>query len=335
MKDNRYEEKNVIYICKAIAIFSAVSAHVAGVGSNVPEMELFFFRLLSAWGTFGVPVFYLAAGYLYERSLQKHDIMYIFKGKLKSIILPWLICGTAVWLYVVLRKGGLTLGGWASFILGESSYLYFMTVLVLLYILYSLFRKYTWLLYAGIVLCITANAITAFWGWHLPFSVYLNVFAWQGWFFIGGLIQMKSWQNKIPGIMKKCWFVSIPAGLAIVLWYCFHGSTIFYWHKYFLVIEVLLLPLLYCGVRGAMKCRAVEKVFVAVGKKSFSIYLLHMPVAGILANLMDRFPNGMLIFFRPFMAVFVTYGCITAFERICSSLRIDKLCEWCIGTRKA
>lgn len=337
MKDNRVleKERNIIYICKAIAIFSAASAHVAGGGSNASLGEQFFFRLLSAWGTFGVPVFYSIAGYLYERSLQKHDNLYILKGKLKGVFLPWLVCGTAVWLYVALRKGGLSFGSWAAFMLGESSYLYFMTVLVLLYVLYSFLRRRIWLIYAGIILWIAANVITSIWGWHLPFSLYLNVFAWQGWFLMGGLIQSKSWQKKIPGIMRRCWFWSIPAAAAAIFWYCYHGSTIFYWHKYFLIIEMLLLPLLYCAVRMIIKRRAFEKFFVAVGQKSFSIYLLHMPIAGILTNLMNRFPNGILVFLRPILAVLITYGCIAVLEKVCSRLRIDKLCEWCIGTRKA
>ena len=328
-----YNEKNILFTCKAIAILSIVSAHVAGTGSQT-SVEMFCSRVLSAWGTVGVPVFFIISGYLYERSLSRHGCWAVFTGKFKSLLLPWLFCGTIVWLYVVLRKGEITLQKWFFFLIGEYSYLYFMTVLLALFVLYMVLRKNVILIYIGLVVWLIANIIIYFVGWNLPFSPYLNIFTWQGWFLAGGLVQMKGLQIKITKIVKIVWIPCLIAGCMLIVWSSACGNTITYWSSIYLIMEILLLPSMYGFAILILRSKKLRDLAVDVGERSFSLYLLHMPIAGIIAYIMNRFPNGVFILLRPLLTVAVTYIGIYVMGRICAALRVGHVYNLMIGKRE-
>lgn len=331
MENQVDQEKKILYLCKALALFSIVSAHVAGVGGDASKVQVFCAKILGAWGTVGVPVFFAISGYLYERSLSRRTYMELLRGKLRSLALPWLVCGTGVWLYVALRKGGLTFGNWFSFLIGEGSYLYYMTVLLLLYLLYIFLRKKNVLVYLGILVWVVSNIVISNVGWKLSFSPYLNVLTWQGWFLLGALIQRKQIQTSMGKVLKKIWLPCLAAGMAIIIWNCACGITITYWHRAYLLMELLLLPSIYYFAVLLVG----KSLLMDIGEKSFSIYLLHMPIAGILANIMNRFPNGIFILARPVIAVLLTYAAIYAGGKVCDVLRVGKVYAAAIGKRGA
>lgn len=98
-------------------------------------------------------------------------------------------------------------------------------------------------------------------------------------------------------------------------------------------MELLLLPSIYYF--AVLLVGGTKSLLMDIGEKSFSIYLLHMPIAGILANIMNRFPNGIFILARPVIAVLLTYAAIYAGGKVCDVLRVGKVYAAAIGKRGA
>lgn len=97
-------ESDAIWIMKAIAVLAIVSCHCCEVDPNMGIINQIANYFFEAWMRFGVPVFYFLAGYFFR--WDEEGIFHFWKKNLITIIIPWCVTGTAVWLYVVLRKGG-------------------------------------------------------------------------------------------------------------------------------------------------------------------------------------------------------------------------------------
>lgn len=328
------EKRNYIYICKGISIFSVAAAHVSSAFAYAGEMEKFCVRLLSSLGTIGVPLFFLISGYLYEKSLKKHDWKYIVKSKLEGLCIPWMINGTIVWLYVVLRKGGISFKNWLYFLIGIDSYLYFMFVLVILYMLYVVMRKNKFLFYVGIFFSVISYIYINIFGKTILFSPYLNVIGWQGWFLVGGGICCKeSYEQRMLVFIKKWWSIGFMIAVTLALYICYKEETLTYWHKSYIWFELASLMFLGGLAYYLLRCEKIKKMLICIGKNSFSIYLFHMPVAGIISNIMNRFPNSFLVFLRPFIVVGMTLLLIKLGDFFFERLGLHKYYKLLIGER--
>ena len=105
-----------MYIVKAVAIVSVVSAHTSSVPDNTGTITFLCSRILNSLGTMGVPIFFLLAGFFFEKNTRKWKEFW--KNKLVTIIVPWICCATILWLYVVIRKGGIGFESWFCFVFG-------------------------------------------------------------------------------------------------------------------------------------------------------------------------------------------------------------------------
>ena len=176
-------------VLRALAAFCVVCAHSAQVNilSGLPYI---FSEVLNYLGTMGVPVFFLISGFLF--AYNKKTLTEFWKGKAKTIVLPWFFCATVVWLYVVLRKGGISFSNWLLFVLGYGHSTYYLTVLMALYLIFWK-RTQTWFLCAMISVSVLSLLLTA-WvveplydGMFAQYN-YLNVLNWLGYFAVGLLI---------------------------------------------------------------------------------------------------------------------------------------------------
>ena len=87
-----------VNILRFLAILSVICAHVSTDSSSYANL------VVRSCGTVGVGLFFFLSGYFFYYN--KKDFIFFWKTKFKTIIVPWLFCGTIDWLYVVLRKGG-------------------------------------------------------------------------------------------------------------------------------------------------------------------------------------------------------------------------------------
>ena len=167
---------------KGIAIISVISAHCNTVLDTTDQFAVLSSLLLQNIGTLGVICFFVISGILFHHPGK--NIGRFFKKKVTNIVIPWLISGTFVYLYVYLRKPPITLGGWINFILGNGSYCYYLTVLMMLYIIFTLvsFMHNNRVLFV----CEGITVISTIWFYNIgDMNPYLNILNWIGYFALG------------------------------------------------------------------------------------------------------------------------------------------------------
>jgi peptidoglycan/LPS O-acetylase OafA/YrhL len=169
--------------------------------------------------------------------------------------------------------------------------------------------------------------------WETIFSIYLNVFVWLGWFLIGALIQKKKLKNYIHILANSKWTLLALFGICYVFYVCLSGAEMSYWHKFYLPVETLCLFTMLFLTYSVMSYSKAKMLFINIGIDSFPLYLLHMPIAGITANIMNRFSNGIMLLLRPFIVLAVTYFLLWIADRIAKQIRLDKLFHIIIGKR--
>lgn len=124
------ETSEIIWIAKAIAIFCVVCAHSALINEDSGNTNQFVSSILNYIGTMGVPLFFILSGYLF--TFNKKSFGLFWRNKVKTLFLPWLFCETLLWLYIVIRKGGIGFRSWCLFLIGYGHTTYYLTILTIL-----------------------------------------------------------------------------------------------------------------------------------------------------------------------------------------------------------
>lgn len=294
-----------IYIAKFFAIISVICAHCANVSSAYSPANVFAGKLLNSVGSVGVGVFMFLSGYLLYTT--KRNFGSFLKSKVLNIGIPWLFCGSAVYLYTTLRKGGLSLAGWIKWLLGVDTYLYFLSVLFLLYLLCYFFRKNTIACVFLLILSVVSNVLTAL--GQLGFiSGYLNPFNFLFFFACGLLCGRGNVLERVFDIAGKLCFCLAATYLLLLLTFTWFDVAIGYFKIFYIPVEAIaILGIL--GMTDRIR-NCCPGVLTDMGRCSFSVYLLHMPVAGLVANIFDRIDFFSLTLLRPLVVLAITYFAI-------------------------
>lgn len=309
MKKLENSEKEYLYIVKALAILSVVCAHCG----SVPEGYSFGNQMASAWlgycGTMGVPVFYILSGYFFENN--KREWKDFWKQKLLSIIIPWIFGASILWLYVVLRKGGISFEGWLKFILGNGSSFYYLTVLVLLYIIMFPIKKKRgvcefWIFLSAINIITTSFNINFTNGIFI--NAYLNPLNWGGYFSAGILLKRYHYMEKFKNMSIAFLPVSLSAYLILTGIHYMKGWTWSYWSN-MSVINIIVQIILCFGLAGYMMSKEIFVThLVKIGQVSYTIYLCHQLIVGALVALTNLWDCFLLTIIRPLVVVVILYA---------------------------
>ena len=317
---------NAVYIAKAFAVLSIVSAHCAYVSENSCRLNLFASRLLNSFGSIGVGIFLLFAGYFMSGT--KLNIREFFLKKAKSLAVPWLFCGTLVYFYVYLRSGGISIKSWILWVLGDQTYLYYMTVLCLLYFICFFFRKNRIVLFAFIFVSVISNVLTAL-GLLDGINPYLNPFNFLVYFCIGLLIANYGFLEKFFSFSKKYLLLFISAFVLLFLITAYLEIGISYFKLYFIPVEVLA----FLTVSGIAYKFSNNELLRNIGKASFAIYMLHMPIAGITANIFGKVDFFLLTLLRPFIVLITVYAAIKLLTFVVKNRKASGFIYTLIGMR--
>lgn len=257
-----------------------ICAHVAPVQGEAAS-AVYAGHILSNLGSVGVGIFYFISGYCFHPA--KYSFGEMARKKARQIILPWWITGTLVWLYQVVRKGGANLSGYAKFLLGNGSYLYFLTNLLLYFLVFYWIGKRG---KAVLPLCILAAGISygglvaQVHGWNSFSTPYLNPFNFLLYFAVGFLLGQKKKEGVFPSWLKRI----LPLALLLPL----SPMTFSYWENELTPLWEFLF--IFATLSLACICPLLLKQWMMrLGKQSFAFYLLHMPFAGVVVNLCNRF----------------------------------------------
>lgn len=187
---NKYD--SYIDKLKLFAILSVVSAHVGAVNEGTNMANALASNLLAYVGTMGVPVFFIISGYLFSKN--DKSFRDFWAGRFISVMMPWFFCETGLWLFVVIRKGGISVISWIKFIVGFQSTTYYLTLLLVFYLVFwKVKNKPTILMITGIfsvmqLICTGWNIYpVAEWGRAFG-TLYLNPFHFMVYFVVGILL---------------------------------------------------------------------------------------------------------------------------------------------------
>lgn len=323
------DEKNYIYIMKGIAIFCVVCAHVFPVSGSTNIWNRAVSDYLNYMGTMGVPIFFILSGYLFGRN--KKSFKEFWKRKIKSVFIPWFFCETLLWLYVVLRKGGMTLKAWLQFLIGYQHTTYYLTVLIIMYLLFWVVKR-DWELTALAAVSIFSMVSTG-WDFGISFinkwtgTFYLNPLNWICFFVIGIFICRKDFLTVCVNKAVKI----LPFLILVSVLYFVVSKVVkeepAYFSKYALAAHMINILLAFGLAAKVLKTSgSIKDIMIYTGKISFPIYLLHQFIAGILVRVTNYFDVFLITLVRPFLVVFMVTVMIWFVEKICNrSFRFMKV----------
>lgn len=331
------KESEYIDILKGISIFMVICAHCNNISNNGSNMiTQYGHLLLTQLGTGGVGMFLIISGYLTKKrnsTISLNDIER-FLLSLVRVIIPWIISGTIVYLYVHLRKPPISLEDLLYFLVGNGSYLYYLLMFVIFKVSFFTFQTVLSRKYILVILIITSFISILYFPTSIFPSPYLNPFNWCGYYALGILLQ----NNK--SLLRQ---ISSSALLTVSVWI----STLF-WIAYQLLQQREGSYWYFSGFIGccllggsiALLAHYINKseflgksLMIKIGKQTLFIYLWHMPIAGIIANLMNNKALNVFIMIRPFIVLAIMFFALKIITLI-SDNNIFRNYRWTIGISK-
>lgn len=313
--DSKEKNNNFIYALKAIAIFSVVCAHSTPLPDGSGRWNVLCSQILDYLGTFGVPVFFCISGYLFAGNTR--TLREFWQRKVTTLFLPWIFCETVLWFYVVLRKGGISITAWLLFLLGYHHTTYYLTILVIFYVIYWKIRsnKVVWALNLISILSIVET------GWNVGIfhrlngmlnSYYLNPFNWMIFFGIGILVRRQS-QKIVEMFFDWKGLLCLFGSVIYFSINNFLGQEMYYFSRFALLGNLLNIgTVIYLGHK-LMNVKG-KKAIWKIGETSFSIYLLHQFFAGIVVAVTNYWDCFILTLCRPWIILGITVGAVMAIE---------------------
>lgn len=332
---------NTFYVLKFFAILAVVMAH--SVYTLIPNDTVV--KVFNSFGRCGVIIFFIISGYYFRK--EKYDnVWQLLKAKLKTIVIPWIIWGLAIYctrftsigLYFNLKEIILWL-------LGFGTYLYFLTIYILLLCIFQLLPSKS-VIQVILLLCTLINVYLVA-GNIGPYSVlkstsvrsdliylltYLNIFNWIGFFSLGLLMRKKNifesinlWDFKYKNIIKKIITIFIIL-LLIVMILVEKGNT--YWTNYSIWIEMSFFVILFQVSKLLKDVRYIQEI----GKITMPIYLIHFLIEGFIFN--KVLPESIIMgLIRPLISVLIIYWLLQLGLFISKKMHLQKLYTTVLGLK--
>lgn len=264
---------------KGIAIISVVCAHC-----NIQIDGAEWLRaVLNNIGTVGVGMFFFSSGYYFKYKNIK--ISKFLVNKITNQIFPWIIAATCVWIYIVIRKGEISLNEWAKYVIGNGSIYYFMFdfifIQILFYMFCRIFRNIIPFCIGMVILNEIAILLEAA---HISYAPtpYMNPFIFAGYFSIGVLCKEKELIPKLLNNKKHFCKIILSMFSFVILLQPFYYLS-YYRDAFSFVIEILFIVTVMF-----LMYNCNNEFLYKLGKVSFFIYLWHLPLAGIISNIGSR-----------------------------------------------
>jgi fucose 4-O-acetylase-like acetyltransferase len=316
---------SVFNVAKVLSILSVILAH-----SRINDSSIFS-TIAEMFGAIGVVTFFFISGYFFNVS--KYGVNAFFKKKIKSIIIPWLFLGTLV--YIIGNKFSFL--SWIYWIVGNGTYLYYLSVLMACYVISSFFFK-KWHRYFFIVLNIISLILTSFglideiwikvFGFS-SFNNYLNVFNWIGFFTLGILFKGKIefWLYKLKNniiIILSSYVLIIFISLSLDSFNVVGGG---YFSK-------LAIPLELIGILVVFSLSTLtvfhNQIIYRISDFTFSIYLIHFLVFPFRRFLISGY---FFQFINPVFYLLLRSGIILIGIQIAKKIKLENLFNVLMGLR--
>ncbi len=272
--------------------------------------------------------FFIISGYLFHYRPERATDF--FKKKIKVLVVPWLISATLVYFYVYLRKPPINFIGWLNFVVGNGSYCYYMTVLLALYIIFYFFPCMR--TNGALIICILISVISSIWFYQWgDFTPYLNVLNWIGFFSLGLFLQTNlKFKNKVLTILKQTKLLWVMLASFFIGVQVFLGSGGWYW-KGLNAVSTWIIAITFVVISfmlSTRKCSRVVEIIKIIGEDSFFIYIYHMPIAGMIANLMSRGELVWFVLVRPLIVLLIVEMFVIVVKKVLLNTSLKKFTSY-------
>lgn len=318
-----------IWCAKAVAILTVIIAHSDFQNVRLGWLVILFQRI----GSMGVPVFFVLSAYYY-RPTKYTSLRELLKSR-KAIFFPWIILAGTCYLWSNLRMGKeINVQSCLQFVLGYNSLFYFLSVLILLQLLFYILRFVSIRKMAGacIMLSIVSTELAAFGITdgivaRAGLTNYLNIFNWIGFFAIGLYLQTKE-NSKIIRYIKKnfIWAVLIWGILFALSGYIEHGQ-----YGYFSMLGIFMESASVILILRLAWSICRYDWIVQLGKYSFAIYLFHINIVPIVNKFLGGNVFGEIV--SPFCTYIISFLVICCACGVLKNMKMNYLTKYLLGVR--
>ena len=304
MSENRISK--TLYMLRMVAICTVVLAHsnCESVGNSI---DYYLLKRLACTGVF---LFFFISGY-YVRYKPWKELM---KGIVVSIVVPWLVWGTANHVLGLILSGeSFSIVSYFLYIIGSGSMYYYCTMYVAIRIILNFLLRncksnkvfYLLILMTIITLVFSSNLTEAIKKVSAgTITAYLNIFSWIGIVAFGYIVKEKRLIERYSSLK---WYIRIfvicTIGIIIITagyWDCSYG----YFGRISVFCEVSFSVILFEIITHINVKGLLGDFFNYIGKNTLFIYFVHYPLLSILQKNILVNSSVFMIIIRCFTCVF-------------------------------
>lgn len=318
-----------IWCAKAIAILSVIIAHSDFQNVRIDWLVALFQKI----GTMGVPVFFVLSAYYYRPT--KYVSLWELLYSRKSTFFPWIILAGVCYLWSNLRMGKeINVQTCLQFVLGYNSLFYFLSVLILLQLIFYILRFVSIRKMAGIciALSIVSTELAAF---EITDGIvakagltnYLNIFNWIGFFAIGLYLQSKENSEIIRYIKKNFACVILIWGILFALSSYIENGQNGYFSMLGIFMESASVIII---LRLAWSICHYDWI-AQLGKHSFAIYLIHINIVPVVNKFLGGDVFGEIV--SPVCTYTISFLIIWCVCGLLKKMKMSCLTKYLLGVR--
>lgn len=310
----------ILYLVKALSIFSVVAAHMCLLKKSP---NIFIDQFLSAFGIIGVGSFYILSGYFLNN---KRPLKEFWIKKTKTIIIPWIFCGSIFYMvssYVLSTQ--ITCINLFRYLIGFTSLYYFITVLLIFFIIFRIIHSKKVILMLFILgatsMILTSNDLLN----NNLITPFLNILNWICYFILGIFIKKYDLIKKYIILVSKNYLIllfNLSCLIIIITIAAFSNIRTSYWSP-------LSIPIVLIGFITFFSVSIFLSKYdflIDIGVKSFPIYLIHIFIVGFInARISTCSPYIFWGFIKPIIGLLIVYSILKIVIYLSEKMRLKPL----------
>lgn len=315
-----------IDIMRVFFLLSIIAAHSAVTSEEVTgKLAEIIWEIWQVWSCVGVPGFLILSGYLFKG--KQEQFLPMLQKKMRSIVVPWLVCGTLV--YFICNYPELGVQEMLQFIAGYYSYLYYIPILLVCFFIFYLLADKSGFLLGCIVINILSLYFTQCGIYHALFTDFLNIMNWIGYFSVGCLLRKYNVLIRIKFQSRAMRYMIIILALSIFVIAVASGvENYFCWIMFVAGIGTMLSIYCLCCFETIKKIPYLPQI----GRWAYTIYLLHMPFVAAIKRVVRWIFPGLYIMI-PVVIILIFSLVLSSIQRLSNRRILFKYVMKIIGMR--
>lgn len=304
-------DSKTFYWMRTFALLAVVMAHADYLHTD----SHFLNRLITSFSDCGVAVFFFASGAYWRWRPLDSTFKHITK-----LLPPWIMLGSIVYAIGAV-KSGFSLVSWLCWLVGKNTYLWYLTIYVIIQIFFSILqierKRY---LVVCVLITVVSRVLTACFEIS-GYWAFLNPLNWGGFFAAGVLFRQNTNVQRDNSKYMRMVYPTVTTIAIVVFAYLdtlMPSIRLDYWTYFDCFSQFSWIVVLFFVSRTLVGMHGYE-----IGKASLPIYLLHIPVIGFVTSQMTvGVTLAMLI---SITIICVLYLCLLSAMKIATMLHLDRL----------